>query len=88
MVALLLVMQNAERTIWQRFAFASVNRVNRRLSLRNAMVRKLQQLSIMFLKEVQSGRLQSKDHARQWKNVTRAFEQIFGTLLILSWIFP
>ena len=29
-------------------------------SLRNALVRKLQQLSIMFYKEIQSGRLQSK----------------------------
>ena len=59
MVALLFIMQNAGTNYLATVAFASVNR-GIEGSLRNAMVRKLQQLSIMFHKEVQSGRLQSK----------------------------
>ena len=94
MVALLFIMQNAGTNYLATVAFASVNRgiegslrPGRRCgrpgaaegSLRNAMVRKLQQLSIMFHKEVQSGRLQSKI-MRDVENVTELLNQIFRTL--------
>ena len=78
MVALLFIMQNAGTNYLATVAFASVNR-GIEGSLRNAMVRKLQQLSIMFHKEVQSGRLQSKI-MRDVENVTELLNQIFRTL--------
>ena len=56
MVALLFIMQHAGTNYLATVAFASVNR-GIEGSLRNAMVRKLQQLSIMFHKELESGRL-------------------------------
>ena len=71
-------MQNAGTNYLATVAFASVNR-GIEGSLRNAMVRKLQQLSIMFHKEVQSGRLQSKI-MRDVENVTELLNQIFRTL--------
>lgn len=77
MIALLFIMQNAGTNYLATVAFASVNR-GIEGSLRNAMVRKLQQLSIMFHKEVQSGRLQSKI-MRDVENVTELLNQIFRT---------
>ena len=47
------------------------------------MVRKLQQLSIMFHKEVQSGRLQSKI-MRDVENVTELLNQVFRTLFFFA----
>ena len=47
--------------------------------MRNALVRKLQQLSIMFYKEIQSGRLQSKV-MRDVENVQALLNQMVRTL--------
>ncbi len=58
-VMLILFLQNIPTTT---LYFRFLSKVNRRLEagLRGAMVRKLQQLSITFYKEMQSGRIQSK----------------------------
>lgn len=77
-VALLFILQNAGSNYLAAQKYASVNR-SIEGSLRNAMVRKLQQLSIMFHKEVQSGRLQSKI-MRDVENVTELLNQIFRVL--------
>ena len=74
-VALLFILQNVGTNYLAAQEYASVNR-NIEGSLRNAMVRRLQQLSIMFHKEVQSGRLQSKI-MRDVENVTELLNQIF-----------
>lgn len=78
MVALVFIMQNPGTNYLATKAYAGVNR-SIEGSLRNAMVRKLQQLSIMFHKEVQSGRLQSKI-MRDVENVAELLNQIFKTL--------
>lgn len=77
-VALLFILQNAGTNYLAVQKYAGVNR-NIEGSLRNAMVRRLQQLSIMFHKEVQSGRLQSKI-MRDVENVTELLNQIFRVL--------
>ena len=77
-VALVFMVQNVATNYIATKAYAGVNR-SIEGSLRNAMVRKLQQLSIMFHKEVQSGRLQSKI-MRDVENVTELLSQIFRTL--------
>ena len=77
-VALLFILQNAGSNYLAAQKYASVNR-SIEGSLRNAMVRKLQQLSVMFHKEVQSGRLQSKI-MRDVENVTELLNQIFRVL--------
>ena len=84
MVALIFICQNAPSNY---FATKFYARVNRSIegSLRNALVRKLQHLSIMFHKEMQSGRLQSKI-MRDVENVQDLLTQIFKTLLFLLWI--
>lgn len=78
MIALLFIIQNAGSNYVATKQYASVNR-GIEGSLRNAMVRRLQQLSIMFHKEVQSGRLQSKI-MRDVENVTELLNQVFRTL--------
>ena len=78
LIALIFIIQNAGTNYLATKEYASVNR-SIEGSLRNAMVRKLQQLSIMFHKEVQSGRLQSKI-MRDVENVTELLNQVFKTL--------
>ena len=78
LIALIFIIQNAGTNYLAIKEYASVNR-SIEGSLRNAMVRKLQQLSIMFHKEVQSGRLQSKI-MRDVENVTELLNQVFKTL--------
>lgn len=78
LIALLFIIQNAGSNYMATKEYAGVNR-SIEGSLRNAMVRKLQQLSIMFHKEVQSGRLQSKI-MRDVENVTELLNQVFRTL--------
>ena len=77
-IALLFIVQNVGSNYLATQQFAKVNR-SIEGSLRNAMVRKLQQLSIMFHKEVQSGRLQSKI-MRDVEQVQELLNQIFRTL--------
>ncbi len=77
-VALVFIIQNVCTNYLATSEYAKVNRQIEG-SLRNAMVRKLQQLSIMFHKEVQSGRLQSKI-MRDVENVTELLGQVFRTL--------
>ena len=78
MAALLFILQNVGTNYLAAQKYAGVNR-SIEGSLRNAMVRRLQQLSIMFHKEVQSGRLQSKI-MRDVENVTELLNQIFRVL--------
>ncbi len=78
LIALVFIIQNAGTNYLATREYAGVNR-GIEGSLRNAMVRKLQQLSIMFHKEVQSGRLQSKI-MRDVENVTELLNQVFRTL--------
>ncbi|MDO4293213.1 MAG: ABC transporter ATP-binding protein [Eubacteriales bacterium] len=82
LVAILFIIQNAGSNYMATKEYASVNR-SIEGSLRNAMVRKLQQLSIMFHKEVQSGRLQSKI-MRDVENVTELLNQVFKTLFFFA----
>lgn len=77
-VVLLVTMQNVGTNYLAVKKYAGVNR-KIEASLRNAMVRRLQQLSIMFHKEVQSGKLQSKI-MRDVENVTELLNQIFRVL--------
>ena len=79
MVALIFICQNAPSNYFATKFYAKVNR-SIEGSLRNALVRKLQHLSIMFHKEMQSGRLQSKI-MRDVENVQDLLTQIFKTLL-------
>lgn len=60
--------------------YFSLARRNVEAGLRGAMIRKLQQLSISFHKEMQSGRIQSKV-MRDVEAVEALSSQIFGTLL-------
>ncbi len=60
--------------------YLSLSRRNVEASLRGAMVRKLQQLSITFHKEMQSGRIQSKI-MRDVEAVETLSSQVFATLL-------
>ena len=60
--------------------YLSLSRRNVEASLRGAMVRKLQQLSITFHKEMQSGRIQSKI-MRDVEAVEALSSQVFATLL-------
>ena len=82
LVALVFIVQNAGTNYLATKEYAGVNR-GIEGSLRNAMVRKLQQLSIMFHKEVQSGRLQSKI-MRDVENVTELLNQVFRTLFFFA----
>lgn len=79
LVALIFICQNAPSNYFATKLYAKVNR-GIEGSLRNALVRKLQHLSIMFHKEMQSGRLQSKI-MRDVENVQDLLTQIFKTLL-------
>ena len=77
-IALLFISQNAFSNYMATKNFSGANREIEG-SLRNALVRKLQQLSIMFYKEIQSGRLQSKV-MRDVENVQMLLNQIVRTL--------
>lgn len=80
-VMLVLFLQNIPTTTLY-FRFRS--RVNRRLEagLRGAMVRKLQQLSISFHREMQSGRIQSK-LMRDVETIQTLSDTLFSTIPIL-----
>ena len=60
--------------------YFSLARRNVEAGLRGAMIRKLQQLSISFHKEMQSGRIQSKV-MRDVEAVEAFSSQLFGTVL-------
>ena len=77
-IALLFISQNAFSNYMATKHFSGANREIEG-SLRNALVRKLQQLSIMFYKEIQSGRLQSKV-MRDVENVQALLNQMVRTL--------
>lgn len=78
-VALLFIIQNLGTNYLATKEYSAVNRGIER-SLRSAMVRRLQQLSIMFHKEVQSGKLQSKI-MRDVESVAELMNQIFRVLI-------
>lgn len=80
-VMLVLYLQNIPTTTLY-FRFRS--RVNRRLEagLRGAMVRKLQQLSISFHREMQSGRIQSK-LMRDVETIQTLSDTLFSTIPLL-----
>ena len=77
-IALLFISQNAFSNYMATKHFSGANREIEG-SLRNALVRELQQLSIMFYKEIQSGRLQSKV-MRDVENVQALLNQMVRTL--------
>ncbi|MBQ7841701.1 MAG: ABC transporter ATP-binding protein [Lachnospiraceae bacterium] len=77
-IALMFIVQNIGTNYLATDAYSSVNREIEG-TLRSAMVRKLQHLSIMFHKEVQSGKLQSKI-MRDVENVAELLNQVFKTL--------
>lgn len=78
LIAVLFIVQNVGSNYVATQLYSKVNR-SIEGSLRNAMVRKLQHLSIMFHKEVQSGRLQSKI-MRDVESVQELQNQIFKTI--------
>ena len=77
-IALLFIVQNVFTNYMAAREFSTVNREIEG-SLRGALVRKLQHLSILFYKEVQSGRLQSKV-MRDVENVEVLLNQMVKTL--------
>lgn len=77
-IALIFIVQNIGSNYLATDSYSSVNREIEG-TLRGAMVRKLQHLSIMFHKEVQSGKLQSKI-MRDVENVAELLNQVFKTL--------
>lgn len=81
LIAAVFVMQN-NLTSWLSSVFYSKVIRDIESRLRGAMVRKLQQLSIRFHKEIQSGRLQSKI-MRDVENVELLMNQAFNTILII-----
>lgn len=58
-IAFVFLMQNIATSYLASKQYSKVNR-NIKGAIRNAIITKLQQLSILFYKEMQSGRLQSK----------------------------
>lgn len=78
-VTLLFIVQNLGTNYLATKEYSTVNRGIER-SLRSFMIRRLQQLSIMFHKEVQSGKLQSKI-MRDVENVAELMNQIFRVLI-------
>lgn len=81
-IAAVFLLQNVFSTYMATKVYAKVNR-GIEGSLRNALVRKLQQLSILFHKEIKSGRLQSKI-MRDVENVQDLLNQIFKTLFFFA----
>ncbi|MCI1857861.1 MAG: ABC transporter ATP-binding protein/permease [Sporolactobacillus sp.] len=77
-IALLFLLQNIGSNYLATRLYAGVNR-SIEGSLRNALIRKLQYLTFMFHKEIQSGRLQSKV-MRDVENIYELLNQIFRTL--------
>lgn len=82
-VMILLVAQNVLTNYWHTYYYAKVVR-DVECRLRSSMVRKLQQLSITYHNEMQSGRLQSKV-MRDVEQIQNLSSQVFIT--ILSMIF-
>lgn len=81
-IALIFLLQNVGSSYLATRYFSKVNR-NIEGSLRNVLIRKLQYLSIMFHKGMQSGRLQSKV-MRDVENIYELLNQIFKTLLFFA----
>lgn len=77
-IALMFIVQNIGSNYLATDAYSGVNREIEG-TLRGAMIRRLQHLSIMFHKEVQSGKLQSKI-MRDVENVAELLNQVFKTL--------
>jgi len=78
LIAMVFLLQNIGSSYLATIYFAKVNR-HIEGTLRNVLIRKLQYLSIMFHKETQSGRLQSKV-MRDVENVYELLNQIFKTI--------
>lgn len=78
-IALIFLLQNIGTSYIQAGIYSKVIR-DIELNLRGTMIRKLQQLSISFHKEMQSGRLLSKI-MRDVENVENLLYQAFGTLV-------
>ena len=74
-----LIVQNVLTNYWHTYLYAKVIR-NVECKLRSSMVRKLQQLSITFHNEMQSGRLQSKI-MRDVEQIENLSSQIFISVL-------
>ncbi len=77
-IAMVFLLQNILSSYLATIYFAKVNR-HIEGTLRNVLIRKLQYLSIMFHKETQSGRLQSKV-MRDVESVYELLNQIFKTI--------
>lgn len=75
----LLVLQNVLTNYWHTYFYAKVTR-DVECQLRSSMVRKLQQLSITYHNEMQSGRLQSKV-MRDVEQIQNLSSQVFITIL-------
>lgn len=79
LIAFVFLLQNIATSYLAAKQYSKANR-NIEGALRNAIITKLQQLSILFHKEMQSGRLQSKI-MRDVENIYELLNQIFRTLL-------
>ncbi len=78
-VMMVLVVQNVLTNYWHTYFYAKVIR-DVECQLRSSMVRKLQQLSITYHNEMQSGRLQSKV-MRDVEQIQNLSSQVFITIL-------